>query len=65
MKLYKRPCRSSPGGLRNLLESMGVSVRETSPEMSIATVIVTANFVKHPTEHPGHKENRHKDRNKG
>ena len=38
-----RPCRSLPGGRRKRLQSIGVSVTDTTPEMRIATQIVTAN----------------------
>ena len=41
--MYKRPCRFSVCGLRKRLQSIGVRVRETAPEISIETVIVTAN----------------------
>ena len=40
---YQRPCRSSLGGRRKRLHSIGVSVSDTNPETKMATPIVTAN----------------------
>ena len=41
--LKKRPCCTAPGGFRNRLHSIGVNVTDTTPEMRIATQIVTEN----------------------
>ena len=51
--LYARPCFTAPGGFRNRLQSIGVSVSDTSRETRMAAAIVTANScISRPTMPP-------------
>ena len=48
--------------LRKRLQSIGVSVTETTPEMRIAVVMVTANSRNSRPEYAGHEQNRDEHR---